>query len=202
MSKIWGPLGWMTLHSVSLIYPENPSYEEKQITARFLDLFGETITCNECKIHFKNIYSIYKAIYPNFLDSRQNFALFIFRAHNTVNMRLDKPRPSTVSECLRTLKLATTHTSLSAFRSSYLSYLLRIWGRDISGQGMITKGQVKELININNQYWSPRDIPIPELEEDDVITPIHNSGLRVAPSGVAISSNVGFKGGKLRLGNR
>jgi hypothetical protein len=190
----------MTLHSISLIYPEKPSYSEKQIAARFLDLFGETITCNECKIHFKNIYSIYKATYPNFLDSRQNFALFIFRAHNTVNIRLDKPRPTTVSECLGTLKLLTTHTSLSAFRSSYLSYLLRIWGRDISGQGMITKGQVKEMININNQYWSPREIPIPELEEDDVLTPIQNSALRVAPSGIAISSSVGFKGGRLQLG--
>jgi hypothetical protein len=202
MSKIWGPLGWMTLHSVSLIYPEQPSYAEKQIASRFLDLFGETISCNECKVHFKQIYALYKSLHPDFLDSRQNFALFIFRAHNTVNLRLDKPRPTTVSECLKTLKAATTHTSLPAFRSSYLSYLLRNWGRDISGQGMMVKSQVKEMIKINNEYWSPRDIPIPALKEDDVISPIQNSNLRVSSNGVAVSISVGFKGGKLKLMKR
>ena len=97
MSKLWGPLGWMTLHSISLIYPEQPTYTEKNIAARFLDLFGETISCNECKVHFKQIYALYKTLHPDFLNSRQHFALFIFRAHNTVNLRLDKPRPITVS---------------------------------------------------------------------------------------------------------
>jgi hypothetical protein len=202
MSKIWGPLGWMTLHSVSLIYPEQPTYAEKQIAARFLDLFAETISCNECKIHFKQIYAIYKSLHPDFLDSRQNFAIFIFRAHNTVNLRIDKPRPSTVSECLKTLKLATKQTSLATFRTSYLSYLSRNWGRDISGQGLMVKNQVKEMIKINTEYWSPREIPIPVLKEDDVTASIENSNMRVTSQGVAISAIVGFKGGKLRLAKR
>jgi hypothetical protein len=202
MSKLWGPLGWMTLHSISLIYPQEPTDMEKYIAKRFLDLFGETISCNECKSHFKHMYSIYKSTHPEFLNSRQDFALFIFRAHNTVNGRLDKPRPATVSECLLTLKTATAQTSLAAFRTSYLLYLSRNWGRNISGEGMIIRGQVKELIKINNEYWSPREIPIPELEEDDVMTPIQPGNLRVTTRGVAIPSTAGFKGGKLKLGKR
>lgn len=199
MTKLWGPLGWMTLHSVSLLYPETPSYSDKQIAIRFLDLFGETISCNECKVHFKQLYSLYKAIHPDFLDSRQNFALFIFRAHNTVNMRLDKPRPTSVSECLQTLKNATVHTSLASFRTAYLNYLLRNWRYDVSGQGMITKKQVNEMININNEYWSPREIPIPALQEGDVTTPVYAQNLRVNTQGRAVSSKVGFKGGRLTL---
>jgi len=199
MSKLWGPLGWMTLHSISLIYPEQPTDMERYIASRFLDLFGETISCNECKLHFKTMYSLYKTIHPEYLNSRQDFALFIFRAHNTVNIRLDKPTPRTVSECLATLKTATQQTSLATFRTSYLAYLTRNWGRDISGEGMISKGQVKEMVKINNEYWSPRDIPIPDLIEGDVMSPIQSSNLRVTTHGIAISSIIGFKGGKLML---
>jgi hypothetical protein len=189
----------MTLHSISLVYPVEPSHTEKYIAKRFLDLFGETISCNECKSHFKAIYSIYRTIHPEFLDSRQDFALFVFRAHNTVNMRLDKPIPSTVSECLSALKAATVHTSLPKFRTSYLSYLTRNWSRSVSGEGMITKTQVKEMIKINDEYWTPRDIPIPVLSEADVMTPIERGGLRVTARGVAVRMAVGFIGGKLKL---
>jgi hypothetical protein len=147
------------------------------------------------------MYSLYKSIHPEFLNSRQDFALFVFRAHNTVNIRLDKPTPKTVSECLLTLKLATTQTSLAEFRQSYLSYLMRIWGRNVSGEGMITRNYVVEMNKINNEYWSPRELAIPDLIEGDVITPIQSSVLRVS-RGVAVSTAVGFKGGKLTLARR
>jgi hypothetical protein len=199
MTKLWGPLGWMTLHSVSFIYPEKPSVAEKTIAEKFLELFTETISCNACKSHFKTIHLMYKSSNPDYLNSRQNFAIFVFRAHNTVNKRLDKPRPSTVAECLASIKLATTHTSLAQFRQSYLSYLNRNWGIYGSGDGFILRGHVKEMIKINNEYWSPREIPIPELEEANVLAPIEKLNARIAPSGRVSSTNVGFKGGKLRL---
>jgi len=192
----------MTLHSISLIYPENPSYFDKHIASRFLDLFGETITCIECKSHFRTIYNLYKSSNPEFLNSRRDFALFVFRAHNTVNLRLDKPRPTSVSDCLQTLKAATAQTSFASFRESYLSYLMRIWGRDTSGQGLMTKKQVTEMIKINNEYWSPREIPIPDLEEGDVTRLIQLGNSRVNSRGVAVSTAVGFKGGKLKLAKR
>jgi hypothetical protein len=199
MTKLWGPLGWMTLHSVSLIYPEKPTPQEKVIANNFLDLFIETITCIICKNHFKTLRTLYASMYPNYLDSRQNFAIFVFRAHNSVNKRLDKPRPSTVSECLQTLKNATEHTSFAQFRTSYLSYLNRNWGREHSGESMILKKYVKEMIQINNEYWSPREIEIPKLVEDNIIAPIEKSNVRIAFSGRITSTNIGFKGGKLRL---
>jgi UDP-galactopyranose mutase len=199
MTKLWGPLGWMTLHSVSLIYPESPSLQEKQLVARFLDLFAETISCIHCKLHFKNMKTIYISMYPNFLDSRQNFAMFVFRAHNTVNKRIDKPRPSTVSECLQMLKIATSHTSFAVFRNSYLSYLTRNWGRDYSGEGRIIINAVNEMIKINNEYFSPRERGIPELIEDDITRLIERSDVRITYSGGLASVSVGFKGGRLQL---
>jgi hypothetical protein len=202
MTAIWGPLGWMTLHSVSFNYPDRPSREEKIIASRFLDLFGETISCNQCKVHFKTMRALYISVYPDYLDSKENFAYFGFRCHNMVNKRKDKPTPATVAECLETLKTAVSVTSFVNFRASYLSYLSRNWGRDLSGDGRIMLGHVREMIKINNEYWSLRETAIPSLPEADILVTVEKSNLRVAPSGVAMSSFVGFKGGRLKLMKR
>lgn len=199
MTKLWGPMGWMTLHSVSLIYPETPTPAERALAGKFLDLFTNTISCIHCQNHFKTMRSIYAVSTPNYLESRQTFALFVFRAHNTVNKRLDKPIQGTVSECLQALKNATSQTSFAQFRHSYISYLLRNWGRDMSGDGFFLKKQATEMMKINNEYWSLRDIPIPDLLEEDVLTPIENFKIRRAPSGVMANVDVGFRGGRLRL---
>jgi hypothetical protein len=189
----------MTLHSVSFNYPDTPSREDKLIAARFLDLFGETISCNQCKIHFKTMRALYVNVYPDYLDSKQNFAYFAFRCHNMVNKRKDKPAPATVAECLNALRVVISVTSFSDFRVSYLSYLARNWGRDLSGEGRIMIGHVRELIKINNEYWCLRETPIPSLPEADILVSVEKSNLRVAPSGAVVSMAVGFKLGRLKL---
>ncbi len=205
MTKLWGPLGWMTLHSVSFIYPDKPTPAEKAIALKFLDSFAETISCNACKLHFKSIRAVYVTIYPNYLDSKTDFAYFVFRAHNTVNKRIDKPTYPSVSSCLDAVRSATVNTTLAQFRESYMTYLARNWGSDTSGDGRILQGRVKELIKINNEYWSPRETGIPDLPEADVLTPIEKTATRISfrPTGaIAVSTNIGFKLGKLRLRNR
>ena len=63
MTSYWGPLGWATLHSASLIYSDSPSYEEQTIMSRFLDCFKATISCYHCKTHFIDMLSKYSKIY-------------------------------------------------------------------------------------------------------------------------------------------
>ena len=104
MSKYWGPLGWMTLHSISLNYPDNPLIEDKQILLRFMNNFTESITCPSCQSHFKTIFQSYIGLFPDWNASKHNLFIFIARAHNTVNKRLDKPLIRTVSDCLETLE--------------------------------------------------------------------------------------------------
>ena len=195
----------MTLHSVSFNYPDQPSAHETAIASRFLDLFADTISCNACKLHFKTMRAIYASLYPHYLSSKTEFAYFVFRAHNTVNKRIDKPRCSTVTECLDAVRNATANTSLSQFRASYMLYLTQNWARDTSGDGRIMHSHVRELIKINNEYWSLRETSIPNLPEADVLTPIEKGGARASfrPEGTTfVSSNIGFRLGKLRLRNR
>ena len=174
MTAIWGPLGWLTLHSISVNYPEIPKAEDKAIVKKFLDLLAETISCPSCKSHFTSIYNTYTLQNLNWADSRYNLYLFIVRAHNTVNKRLDKPRPSTVAESLTMLQMATKLKKPSEYRSSYIQYLINNWAREGGGEGMIQLGNVREMRKINEQYWNVRETDFDNLKfpESDILTPI------------------------------
>jgi hypothetical protein len=202
MTKLWGPLGWMTLHSVSLIYPEQPDQDDITNARLFLELFSNTISCNTCKTHFQTMYSLYKSNHPEYLNSRQDFSMFIFRAHNTVNKRLDKPIHSSVSECMQSLELATRNTSFREFRNKYIEYLISNWRKYTTGEGLIMLNSTKALKQLNEKYWNILDKEEPiHLSEGNVLEFILKDtqrSLRFSRANVQI----GFIGGKLKLNRR
>lgn len=171
MTSRWGPMGWMTLHSISVCYPEHPSPQDKAILQRFLERFAECITCPSCKGHFTRMFASYRRIHPDWAESRQNVFVMICRMHNTVNKRLDKPRPASVKECLDTLKNATRVTTPFLFRHNYIQYVINNWAFDNSGEGFMMKGAARELFKINSEYWSLRETSYEGLEfqEADVL---------------------------------
>jgi hypothetical protein len=211
MAKIWGPLGWMTLHSISINYPQNPSAEDRAILEQFMGNFTESITCNNCKTHFQDMFVSYKRKYPQWSSSRREFFLFVCRAHNTVNKRIDKPVIASVAECINAIKNNTRNTSLRQFRKNYIVYLLNTWSRFHTFDGMNMTRVARELEKINNSYWDLRetDLSVFEMGEGDVTefikdtTTVQSIGLGF-PSitrGTNVSVGFKFKGGRLRLGN-
>jgi predicted nucleotidyltransferase len=211
MTSYWGPLGWMTLHSVSCIYPDSPKQEDKQIVAKFINLFQETITCPTCKTHFESMVKMYKQKHPEWLDSKVDFFIFVCRAHNTVNNRVDKPRIQTVSDCLKLFQTNVTHTSAYQFRQNYLTYLTRNWTREQSGEGYMRMAMVNEMKKINDQYWTPREFNVHELKissNANVLEFILQDPAKysVSPSIPVFANNpniqIGFKNGRLKLGGR
>ena len=211
-------MGWITLHSISVNYPETPTSADKAIVKKYLNLFTETISCPSCKSHFTNMYKTYTTANPNWADSRFNLFLFITRAHNTVNKRLDKPYPSTISESLSMLQLITKAKSPSEYRHNYLSYLTNNWTKEGGGEGMIQAGHVREMRKINEQYWNLRETGFSiTLPEADILSPIVSSPRIISPFAQTLTysqssirsnpqptPNIGFKlkGGKFSLEGR
>lgn len=209
MTSLWGPLGWMTLHSISLIYPEIPSQTDKQILLRYMSLFRDSISCPYCHQHFKVIFQNYITRHPEWNSSRFDFFLFIVRAHNTVNKRLNKPKPATVQECLDMYRQNTQNNSGFVYRQKYLEYLARNWGRDFGGDGMIHAGEVREMKRINDEYWnrltdestSTFDMKADVLAFIDE-TPQTRSLMSASGRFLTVPTNqvqVGFRGGRFRL---
>jgi hypothetical protein len=213
-TKFWGPLGWMTLHSISSIYPENPTQEERLILEKFVEMFRETITCAHCKSHFTGMLGKYKQIHPEWSSSQYHFSLFVCRAHNTVNRRLDKPIFPTLQSCIDRLKENTKITSAQTYRTAYLNYLVSNWQREMSSEGYMNSDTAKKMKKINDEYFTPRDTNFVglSLEEGNVLEFIpENSRNYNAGSGVPNIANVinqqqlrptiGFRlsGGRLKI---
>ena len=172
MTAVWGPLGWMTLHSVSTSYSESPSAAEKQLVSTWLEMFRDTITCPHCKEHFTEIHANYKRIFPNFLNSRHEFAMFAFRVHNAVNRRLKKPVYETVASCMERLRENVKLRPAKDYRVAYINHITRFWRtlQDMSGLTALKK--INEMRRIESEYWSLKDTKFEvELREDSVVVP-------------------------------
>lgn len=196
MTARWGPLGWLTLHSISANYPENPTHEDKLILKKFLDLFADTISCPSCKAHFGSMYQTYMERNPYWWNSRAEFFTFICRAHNTVNSRLDKPIIQSIRDSIDTLIMLTKNTSASEYRRQYLMYLQRNWASPDS-QGFMMSRSVREMIKINNEYWNHRETNFSvEIPEADIVRPI----LNVRGPSATVLPNIISDGAPVRVG--
>jgi hypothetical protein len=217
-TKFWGPLGWMTLHSISSIYPENPTPEERLLLEKFIELFRESITCIHCKSHFTGMLARYKRRHPEWSSSRYDVFLFICRAHNTVNRRLDKPVFPTLQSCIDNLKEITKVTSGATYRTAYINYLISNWSREMSSEGYMNADMAKRMRKVNDEYFTPRDTNFVNFSLDrdgDVLEfiqedpKVYNAGAGIPNMGNVINQSsttvqlprVGFRirGGKLKI---
>lgn len=172
MTSIWGPLGWITLHSVATLYPENPTQAERDLVSSWLEMFRDTITCAHCKSHFGTVLQTYQKLFPNMMASRQEFAMFTFRVHNAVNRRLNKPVQMTLGECMEKLRATLKTRSASEYRKAYLNHIMRYWAslQDISG--IVASRKVREMRKIEVEYLVSRDTNFNvTLTPDPVVLP-------------------------------
>lgn len=202
----------MTLHSVSFLYPERPSDADKALLKRFMVLFRDTITCPHCYQHFKVIFENYTKAHPYWVNSRFDFFMFVCRAHNTVNRRLNKPQPDSVSACIQRFTDNTKVTSALTYRMKYLDYLTRNYGMELSGDNMMKIASVREMRKIMNEYWNTlTDTGTATFRMDaDVLDYINESPStrQIMTSGGSLSTisaspamRVGLQGGRFRLRN-
>jgi Erv1 / Alr family len=180
MTAIWGPLGWMALHSAASLYPDTPTPAEQQLMTKWLDVFRDTITCPSCQAHFTELLNNYRAQFPNMMYSRANFVLFTLRAHNDVNRRINKPVYSSVQACFDVLRNNVKFNTARSFRITYINHITRHWRVHQDMSGLAAMKKIHEMKKIEESYMAPRsnefDVIIPE---DAVIV---NIGQQEAPS--------------------
>ena len=172
MTAIWGPLGWMTLHSTAFAYPETPLVSEKDLMYSWLDMFRDTITCPSCKQHFTDMLANYRAQFPNMLQNRHEFIMFTFRAHNAVNKRLNKPVYSSVEECLATLRNNVKNRTAKDYRISYINHITRHWRTFQDIAGIVAVKKINEMKRIELEYVADRDTNFTiDVRSDIVVLP-------------------------------
>jgi hypothetical protein len=175
MTSIWGPLGWMTLHSTACAYPELPTPSEKELMSSWLELFRASITCPSCRDHFTSLLNNYRIHFPGMLNSRQDFVIFTFRAHNAVNRRIHKPLYTSVEECISTLRNIVKIRSAREYRNTYLAHITRHWKVMQDVNGIVVLKKIQEMKRIEAEYVSQRDTNFEVQLRPDVVVLPHDS---------------------------
>jgi len=168
MSNIWGPMGWMTLHSIASSYPDVPSPSDKAILNEYMNAFALTIPCHICNQHFSELFGKYKHGIPTWDNSKRDLFIAICRMHNNVNTRLDKPRANTLAQAIEWLGTATSYTPQRDFKNNYISYL---YGQFKSGN-FSQLSNVSKMKKITEEYWNIREVSYSTLSfaEDDILS--------------------------------
>jgi hypothetical protein len=162
----------MTLHSVSTSYPDNPTLAEKQLVSSWIEMFRDTITCPHCREHFAGIHANYKRLNPNYLNSRQEFAVFAFRVHNTVNRRLKKPIYETVAACMERLQENVKNRPARDYRVAYINHIQKFWRTFQDVSGIVALKKINEMRRIETEYFSLKDTQFNvQLREEQVTVP-------------------------------
>ena len=202
MTAIWGPMGWMTLHSVATCYPERPTQAERDLMHSWLDMFRDTITCAHCREHFEKMLQAYRESFPSMLNSRQDFCLFTFRAHNAVNRRLRKPIQATLAECMATLQSNIKTRTAANYRVSYLDHIQKFWRTWQDITGIVALKKIHEMRKIEFTYLQSRDtnfnvtlVPDVVVLPQDAMEPRDGSGESRGPSISLPRGQAGIRGG-------
>jgi hypothetical protein len=120
------------------------------------------------------------------LYSRQEFAIFTFRAHNAVNARLLRPIYGSVEECLATLGKAVESRPARDYRVAYLNHIMQNWRTYQDITGITAMKKILEMRRIETDYVASRDTKFDvTLTPDVVVLPssafTQASEQRVAP---------------------
>jgi hypothetical protein len=159
------------------------------------------------------MYENYRRTHRDWADSRFNLFLFIARAHNNVNKRLEKPVKSSVQECLDGIIAASQYTSLTEFRRKYIDYVIQRMAAEMSGDSLVKVGYAKNMRWINETYWNSKlttdtsgfDMSADVLErinDEPATVRFMFGGNRPTTMETASLPSIGFRGGRLRLVSR
>jgi hypothetical protein len=85
-TTFWGPSGWKFLHTLTFIYPINPSFSDKVKMREFMSSLYLILPCKYCRASFLK-YSNSLPI-DEYLESRYMMIEWLYKIHNKVNKKL------------------------------------------------------------------------------------------------------------------
>ena len=96
--KIWGPPGWIFLHSIAYGYPNDPTPDEKKAAINFFNSLGHMLPCKTCSELYKKDLVLFKKTneLKKAVENKTNLIKFINLIHNNVSKSLNKKQYSDV----------------------------------------------------------------------------------------------------------
>jgi len=98
-TKIWGPAGWIFLHSIAQNYPWKPTQEQQNYYFNFFKLVGNVLPCRYCRESYQEfIEQPGTVLSMDTMKNRKNLVTWFYKIHNKVNKKLDVKTHPTLLE--------------------------------------------------------------------------------------------------------
>jgi hypothetical protein len=97
VTKIWGPIFWTAIHTMSFNYPVKPTPEDKKHYRDFIINLQYILPCKYCRMNLTNNFKK-KPLQMCHMESRDTFSRYIYELHETVNKMLNKKSNLTYCE--------------------------------------------------------------------------------------------------------
>ena len=85
---VWGPKLWFFIHTVSLNFPNNPTFEEIKNYESFFENLKYIIPCEKCRLHYSQRLSANPV--SKYLTDSNTLFIYTIDLHNEVNKSLGK----------------------------------------------------------------------------------------------------------------
>ena len=89
VTKIWGPLAWTFLHTMSFNYPVHPTEEDKKHYKDYIYSLRYVLPCKYCRMNLANNLKK-KPLQMCHMKNRETFSRYIYELHELVNKMLGK----------------------------------------------------------------------------------------------------------------
>ena len=95
MTKVWGPAGWLLVHSIAYGYPyainpDNPDHlTKKEDYYKFFYYLGRVFPCKYCRDSYQQFFKELPII--DKLNTRRDLCKWVYDIHNKVNDKLGVP---------------------------------------------------------------------------------------------------------------
>jgi hypothetical protein len=134
--------------------------------------------------HFSDAVAAYTHMNPTWKSSRRGVVEFVMRAHNSVNSRNHR-KVYTFADSITELEKILPSALASTRRQEYLSYIRNDWMKNMTMEGISTAPKIRELMMIEENYWSKRTFEWYELSafSDINVSPISNVSSSLTNSG-------------------
>jgi hypothetical protein len=103
LTGVWGPSLWMTLHTISMNYPCNPTPLQKKQYKTFFDSLQHVLPCGKCRDNLVSNLRTTKYSSKVF-ENRETLSKWVYQLHACVNEMLGKSTPISYREMRHTFE--------------------------------------------------------------------------------------------------
>ena len=98
-TRVWGPSGWLFLHSIAQNYPWKPTPEQQDNYLNFFKLTGNVLPCRYCRESYqKFITQSGTRLDISVMKNRKRLVTWLYRVHNKVNKKLGILNPPSLEQ--------------------------------------------------------------------------------------------------------